>query len=86
MPLTDTTRDQKKVPHILEPILPMIGSTYKVCVTCIVSAEKFYVHIPQIAAQGICGSLENLKQQINSVDMVGKYTPQTGVPGVYMIW
>lgn len=81
--LDGSTRDRKATMNKLDTVyVPMIGSTVKVCITCIVSVEEFYVHIPEMSARSSCGSLEELKRKINAINMVNKYQPFVGMPGV----
>lgn len=61
-------------------VCPLVGSTYKVCVTCIRSADDFFVHIPEISAQFNPPSLLGLKNQMNVPDMVKQYKPCTENP------
>lgn len=65
--------------------MPGIGSMYKIAITCIVSAEEFYAHIPEMSAQTLSGSLEEFKKKINAVNMVEQYQPYNGMPGMCVI-
>ncbi|XP_031632213.1 uncharacterized protein LOC116346353 isoform X2 [Contarinia nasturtii] len=79
-----TTRDRKEIKHrMLDQIMPMIGSTYKVCITSIVSSEEFFCHIPEICAQTLSSSLEDFKKQLNAANMVEQYQPYNGVPDLH---
>lgn len=70
---------------MLQQSLPIVGSTVKVCVTCIVSAAEFYVHIPEIAARMMTDSLGTLKQKMNADNMVEQYRSFGGIPGLLNI-
>lgn len=65
-------------------VVPVIGSTVKVCVTCIVNVEEIFAHFPEVSARFGAGSLEDLKRGINAVDMVKQYKPFVGMPSEYM--
>lgn len=66
-------------------VVPIVGSTVKVCVTSITSVEEFHVHIPEISARFGAGSLEDLKKAMNAADMVKQYKPFVGMPSEYML-
>lgn len=70
---------------MLQQPLPIVGSTIKVCVTCIVNAAEFYVHIPEIAARTMSDSLGRFKQRMNADNMVEQYRPFGGIPGLLNI-
>lgn len=77
------TRDRKAIKHKLNPgYTPLVGSTVKICITCIKSPDEFYANIPEISARNMCGSLNVLKEKINEIDLVKQYTPFIGVPGI----
>lgn len=59
----------------------MVGSTVKVCVTCIVSAVEFFVHIPEVAVHSMSDSLQRFKEKMNAENMVEKYKRFVGIPG-----
>lgn len=64
--------------------MPKIGSTYKVAVTCIESADEFYVYIPEMSAKSLFGSLEEFKKKLNASGMVEQYQPFIGTPSMYL--
>lgn len=66
------TRDRKEsLINLASDIVPVIGSTVKVCVTCIV---------PETSARFGAGSLIDLKKEMNADEMVKQYKPFVGLP------
>lgn len=78
-----TTDRRASTISLVNEVAPMVGSTVKVCVTCIRNVDDFHVHIPQISAQFNPASLNGLKNQMNVPDMVKQYKPCVEKPSKY---
>lgn len=60
--------------------VPIVGSTVKVCITCLANVEELYIHIPEISARYDPSSLEELKNELNAAETVKLYKPLVGIP------
>lgn len=75
------TTDRKAATiNLPNDVAPMAGSTMKVAVMCIQSVDDFYVHIPEISAQFNPSTLNGLKNEMNTPNMVKQYKPCTEKP------
>lgn len=75
-----TTRDRKPIKHKLIPgFTPLVGSTVKISITSINSADDFYANIHEMSARSGCGSFGEVKKKIN--ELCKQYKPFDGVPG-----
>lgn len=77
------TRDRQKSTQLITDYLPLVGSTVKVCVTCVLSPDEFYAHIPEIFVFFGFGSIKDLKASLNADNMIKQYEPFVGIPGVW---
>lgn len=75
------TRDQRVANFSLMPqVRPRIQSVVEVIVTCADSINEFFVYLPEKAA-AYGTTLENLKKNINSKEVVIEYRPMKVLPG-----
>lgn len=80
--LDGLTRDRKESKSKLpSSCVPMVGNTVKISITCIINADEFYAHIPEISAQNQSGSLLEFQNKLNCPEMVKFYKQYNGIPG-----
>lgn len=75
------TRDRRAATYKLVPsVLPQIGTTVDVLITCVKDIDEIYVYIPKNAEQTNI-SLASLKAKLNSDEIKASYKQMKRVPG-----